>query len=93
MATSSRSPGAKLNGKLTLGENTADNGGLRIAYQALMSVLASEGAIGAARRLTAIRQQQRFFISFAQVWCQNATDQIARVSASKPILIRRDNGG
>ncbi len=71
-------PGAKLNGKLTLGENTADNGGLRIAYQALMSVLASEGPSGS-QKIDGYTPEQRYFISFAQVWCQNSTDQIARV--------------
>ena len=70
-------PGAKLNGKLTLGENTADNGGLRIAYQALMSTLASEGP-SADHPIDGYTPAQRFFISFAQVWCQNQTDQIAR---------------
>ena len=70
-------PGAKLNGKLTLGENTADNGGLRIAYQALMSTLASEGP-SAEKPIDGYTPSQRFFISFAQVWCQNQTDQIAR---------------
>jgi putative endopeptidase len=70
-------PGAKLNGKLTLGENTADNGGLRIAYQALMSVLAPEGA-AADKQIDGYTPQQRFFISYGQLWCQNSTDQVAR---------------
>lgn len=71
-------PGAKLNGKLTLGENTADNGGLRIAYQALMNTLASEGA-SETKEIDGYTPSQRYFIAFAQVWCQNATDQAARV--------------
>jgi putative endopeptidase len=70
-------PGAKLNGKLTLGENTADNGGLRIAYQALLSTLASEGP-AAEKPIDSYTPQQRFFISYGQLWCQNSTDQIAR---------------
>jgi endothelin-converting enzyme/putative endopeptidase len=67
-------PDVKLNGKLTLGENTADNGGLRIAYMALMDSLAGKdpAPIGG---LTA---QQRLFLGFANVWCQNRTDQISR---------------
>jgi putative endopeptidase len=73
-------PGQKLNGHLTLGENTADNGGLRIAYQALQSVLAKEpGAADA--KLDGYTPSQQFFISFAQVWCENRTEQVSRVSA------------
>jgi putative endopeptidase len=74
-------PGAKLNGKLTLGENTADNGGIRIAYQALMSVLAQEGGAVKSQKLDGYSPEQRFFISFAQVWCENRTEQIERVRA------------
>ncbi|MGA9241553.1 MAG: M13 family metallopeptidase [Silvibacterium sp.] len=74
-------PGQKLNGKLTLGENTADNGGLRIAYQALMSVLASQGGDASTQKIDGYTPSQRFFISFAQVWCENRTEQYARVSA------------
>jgi putative endopeptidase len=70
-------PGAKLNGKLTLGENTADNGGLRIAYQALMSVMVPEGA-ATGKQIDGYTPQQRFFISYGQLWCQNSTDQVAR---------------
>ena len=77
-------PGQKLNGHLTLGENTADNGGIRIAYQALMETLAKEGGAGAGYtngERDGYTPAQRFFISFGQVWCQNATEQSARVLA------------
>ena len=74
-------PGQKLNGKLTLGENTADNGGLRIAYRALESVLASEGPGAETKKINGYTPAQRYFISFAQVWCENTRDQYARVAA------------
>jgi len=73
-------PGQNLNGKLTLGENTADNGGLRIAYQALMSTLAEqhESTTGKVDNYT---PAQRFFLGFGQVWCENVTEQAARLRA------------
>jgi putative endopeptidase len=66
-----------LNGKLTLGENTADNGGLRIAYMALLDTLASEGKT-INEKIDGYTEAQRYFIGFAQVWCQNHTEQVAR---------------
>jgi putative endopeptidase len=78
-------PGQNLNGHLTLGENTADNGGLRIAYQALMDTLAKQGAAAkpgyADGKRDGYTPAQRFFIAFGQVWCQNQTEQSASVSA------------
>ncbi len=65
--------GTHLNGKLTLGENTADNGGIRIAYQALLSTLAAENT-SPDKKIDDYSSPQRFFISFAQVWCENRTD-------------------
>jgi|CZKL01.1.fsa_nt_gi putative endopeptidase len=73
-------PAQKLNGKLTLGENTADNGGLRIAYLALLDTLASDGKT-ITDKIDGYTEAQRYFIGFAQVWCQNQTDQSARQSA------------
>lgn len=69
-----------LNGKLTLGENTADNGGLRIAYIALLDTLASEGKT-INEKIDGYTEAQRYFLGFAQVWCQNQTEQSARQSA------------
>ena len=66
-----------LNGKLTLGENTADNGGLRIAYLALLDTLASQSK-SITDQIDGYTAAQRFFIGFAQVWCQNQTEQEAR---------------
>jgi putative endopeptidase len=70
----------KLNGKLTLGENTADNGGLRIAYMALLDTLAAEGK-SIDEKIGGYTEAQRYFIGFAQVWCQNQTEQSSRQSA------------
>ena len=66
-----------INGKLTLGENTADNGGLRIAYAALMNSLANK-TIPKRDDLTA---QQRFFLGWGQIWCENETPEIRRLLA------------
>jgi putative endopeptidase len=70
----------KLNGHLTLGENTADNGGLRIAYMALLDTLAAS-AKSIDDKIDGYTEAQRYFIGFAQVWCQNQTEQSARQSA------------
>jgi len=73
-------PQQMLKGKLTLGENTADNGGLRIAYLALLDTLAAEGkSIG--DKIDGYTEAQRYFLGFAQVWCQNQTEKSARQSA------------
>jgi putative endopeptidase len=70
-------PAQNLNGKLTLGENTADNGGLRIAYMALLDTLAAEHK-SIQDKIDGYTEAQRYFIGFAQVWCQNQTEQSAR---------------
>jgi putative endopeptidase len=73
-------PAQHLNGKLTLGENTADNGGLRIAYMALLDTLAAQHkTIG--DKIDGYTEAQRYFLGFAQVWCQNQTDQASRQAA------------
>jgi endothelin-converting enzyme/putative endopeptidase len=67
----------KLNGRLTLGENTADNGGLRIAYMALKDTLKGKKVAS----VDGYTPEQRIFLGWAQVWCQNRTDEIARMLA------------
>ncbi len=73
-------PAAHLNGHLTLGENTADNGGLRIAYQALLDALAEQHK-SIDEKIDGYTEAQRYFIGFAQVWCENRTESIARQAA------------
>ncbi len=73
-------PAQHLNGHLTLGENTADNGGLRLAYMALLDTLADEGK-SIDEKIDGFTEAQRYFIGFAQVWCQNQTEQAARQAA------------
>jgi putative endopeptidase len=73
-------PAQNLNGKLTLGENTADNGGLRIAWMALLDTLAAEGK-SIDEKVDGYTEAQRYFLSFGQIWCQNQTEQSARQMA------------
>jgi len=68
----------KVNGKLTLGENVADNGGMRIAYMALMSTMVEEEP----PPVDGLSAKQRFFLGWANVWCQSQTDQLARMLAA-----------
>ncbi len=73
-------PAAYVNGRLTLGENTADNGGLHIAYQALLDALAEEHK-SIDEKIDGYTEAQRYFIGFAQVWCENRTEAVARERA------------
>jgi len=73
-------PGQKLDGRLTLGENTADNGGLRIAYAALMSTLAEENK-STTEKIDGYTPAERYFISWGQVWCENTREEAARLRA------------
>jgi putative endopeptidase len=67
-------PGAYVNGKLTLGENTADNGGVRVALMALMNTIGNQQS-----KIDGFTPQQRFFLSFGQIWCESARDEALRL--------------
>jgi putative endopeptidase len=67
----------KLNGKLTLGENVADNGGLRIAYMTLMDLLDGKTR----PKMDGYTPEQRFFLGWAQVWCTADREETARLRA------------
>ena len=60
--------------------NTADNGGLRIAWMALLDTLAAQGKT-IDDKIDGYTEAQRYFLGFGQVWCQNQTEKSARQSA------------
>jgi putative endopeptidase len=62
-------------GKLTLGENIGDLGGLNIAYAALQKALAQKGR---PQLIDGFTPEQRFFLAWAQIWRQNITPQNQR---------------
>jgi endothelin-converting enzyme/putative endopeptidase len=67
----------KVNGKLTLGENTADNGGLLLAYMAYLERAKQEGVNLAAKK-DGFTSPQRFYIAFAQNYCENSRPEQVR---------------
>ncbi len=70
----------KLNGKLTLGENTADNGGARVALAALMQMLTAEGK--AETKIDGFTPEQRYFLGFGRVWCEKRRPEYSRMLVS-----------
>ena len=63
-------------GKLTLGENLADLGGLSISYAALEKAMAEKGR---PPLIDGFTPEQRFFLAWAQMWRQNITPEAQRV--------------
>ena len=71
--------GVKQNGLLTQGEDTADNGGNRLALAALEIVLKQQGKSLDDKGDDGWTYRQRFFLSNAYSWCANVRPQIARL--------------
>jgi len=69
----------KLNGKLTLGENTADNGGARIALMALHNEIAKDPTGKVAQKIDGYTSDQRLFLGFGRVWCEKRRPEFQRM--------------
>jgi len=80
-------PGINVNGKLTLGENIADLGGIHIAYDALHYALKGKNP-----RIDGFTEEQRFFIAWAQIWKEKSTakakELMAKIDPHSPARFR-----
>lgn len=79
-------PGLHGNGRLTLGENIADQGGLRVAHTAYLNSLAgTEGPV-----IGGFTPDQRFYLGYANVWAANITpEEIAQRTQTDPHSLGR----
>jgi putative endopeptidase len=68
----------KVNGKLTLGENTADNGGLRLAFIAFLADAKRKG-IDLAQKPEGYTPIQQFFLGHGQTWCGSTRPEQLRL--------------
>jgi len=69
-------PGLKVNGKLTLGENIADLGGVTVAFEALQRALTKDPS--KRKVIDGFTPEQRFFLSLAQLWRTNTREEESR---------------
>lgn len=67
-------PGGFVNGELTLGENIADNGGIKIAFSALQNVMKQKKL----ETINGFTPEQRFFLAYAFVWADNIRENAVR---------------
>ena len=68
----------KQDGRLTLGEDASDNGGLRIACKALAAALKRQGKSLDDKDASGFTARQRFFLSHAYSWCSGQRPEVAR---------------
>jgi putative endopeptidase len=68
----------KINGKLTLGENTADNGGVRLAFNAFLAD-AKRHSIDPDAKHGSFTPAQEFFLAYGQTWCGEARPEQIRL--------------
>lgn len=79
-------PGLNANGRFSLGENIADQGGLRVAYTAMKMAEggnAHGGTSGVAEPalIDGFTSDQRFYLAYATLWAQNIRDEeVARLT-------------
>jgi putative endopeptidase len=71
-------PGLKVNGRLTLGENIADLGGLSVAYDALQKAAAGKPD----ELIDGLKRDQRFFYGWASAWRQNMRPEMLRLQVA-----------
>lgn len=80
-------PGVNANGRFTLGENIADQGGLRVALTAYLNSL--EG--NEAPEIDGLTPLQRFYLAYAGLWAGNIRDEeIARLTKVDPHSLGRN---
>ncbi|KAJ9587776.1 hypothetical protein L9F63_018802 [Diploptera punctata] len=73
----------KLNGRTYLGENIADNGGVRQSYMAYQKHKSRQGPEPKLPGLEQYTHEQLFFISFAHMYCSNYSEDLAKVMLSR----------
>jgi putative endopeptidase len=73
-------PGVKLDGKLTAGENIADNGGVKLAYQAYQAWKAQQKPPPQAV-VDSYTDDQLYFMAYAQSWCDKMTPEVLETRA------------
>lgn len=68
----------RLNGRVSLGENIADLGGLTVSYAALQKALEGQDV----EKIDGLTPSQRFFFGWAQVWRRNWTDEALKMQVN-----------
>lgn len=74
--------GKTVNGNQTLGENIADNGGLKAAYHAYLNIMEGKPEPQSLPGLP-FTHKQLFFVAFAQVWCSTVTKEANSLQIEK----------